>query len=151
MLIREAGLADINGVDKICDASGRSRWSPNLLEVKHDRQVLIAEVEGKVIGVAKTHFHDDSAGDVPGGHFLGGIVVASEYRRQGVATALTKERLDWIWSVAGTAYYFANEHNIASIRMHEGFRFRELGRFANIHGVTADDGQSCLILFEASR
>lgn len=150
MLIREASLADINGVDEICDASGRSRWSPNLLEVKQDRQVLIAEVEGKVIGVAKTHFHEDSGGDVPGGHFLGGIVVAPAHRRQGVATALTKKRLDWIWSVAETAYYFANEHNIASIRMHEGFGFRELGRFANIHGVTADDGQSHLILFEAS-
>ncbi|WP_299169738.1 GNAT family N-acetyltransferase [uncultured Arthrobacter sp.] len=151
MLIREAGLADIIGVDEICDASGRSRWSPNLLRVKQDRQVLVAEVEGKVIGVAKTHFHEDSGGDGPAGHYLGGIVVAREYRRQGVATALTKKRLDWIWSVAGTAYYFANEHNIASIRMHEGFGFRELGRFANIHGVTADDGQSYLILFEAHR
>lgn len=151
MLIREAFLADIKGVDEVCDASGRSRWSPNLLEVKQGRQVLVAEVEGKVVGVAKTHFHEESAGDVPGGHFLGGIVVAPEYRRRGVATALTKNRLDWIWSVAGTAYYFANEHNIASIRMHESLGFRELGRFANIHGVTADDGKPDLILFEASR
>lgn len=151
MLIREATLADINGIDEVCDASGRSRWPAKLLVAKKDRLVVVAKIEGKVVAVAKTHFHGDSKGEVPGGHYLGGIVVAPHRRRQGVATALTKKRLGWIWSVAGTAYYFANEHNTASIRMHAGFGFRELGRFANIHGVTADDGQSNLILFEASR
>lgn len=151
MLIREAVLGDIKGVDEVCDSSGRSRWSPNVLEVKQDRLVVIAEVEGKVLGVAKTHFHQDSEGDLPAGHYLGGIVVAPEYRRRGVATALTRKRLDWVWAVAGTAYYFANEHNIASIRMHEGLGFRELGRFASIRGVTADGGRSKLILFAASR
>jgi aminoglycoside 6'-N-acetyltransferase I len=150
MLIREAAFIDLDGVDEVCDASDRSHWPPNLLKVKQDRLVVVAEVEGKVVGVAKTHFHEDSEGDVPAGHYLGGVVVAPEHRRLGVATALTRKRLDWIWSVAGTAYYFANEHNSASIKMHEGFGFRELGRFANIHGVTADDGQSNLILFEAS-
>lgn len=149
-MIREASSGDLKGVDEVCDVSGRSRWSANLLELKQDRLVLIAKVEGKVIGVAKTHLHAEPDGDVPAGHYLGGIVVTPEYRRRGMGTALTKKRLDWIWSVSQTAYYFANGHNTASIRMHERFGFRELGRFSSIRGVTADGGRSKLILFKAS-
>lgn len=35
--------------------------------------------------------------------------------------------------------------------MHETLNFRPVARFSEIHGVTADDGPSELILFEASR
>jgi aminoglycoside 6'-N-acetyltransferase I len=35
--------------------------------------------------------------------------------------------------------------------MHEALGFRCAGRFAAIHGVTADKGASELLLFEASR
>jgi aminoglycoside 6'-N-acetyltransferase I len=59
--------------------------------------------------------------------------------------------MEWIWSRASSAYYFANEHNRASITMHEALGFRPIARSAAIHGVTADDGTSELILFEATR
>ena len=77
-------------------------------------------------------------------------MVDPSYRRQGVASALTAARLDWIWSQDDHAYYFANEQNTASIRLHAKFGFCALGSFSTIHGVTADNGQSKLILFEAS-
>jgi hypothetical protein len=64
---------------------------------------------------------------------------------------LTWARLEWIWSRAPVAYYFTNEHNTASIRMHETLNFRPEARFSEIRGVTANDGRSELILFEASR
>jgi RimJ/RimL family protein N-acetyltransferase len=80
---------------------------------------------------------------------LGGVIVSCSYRRHGVASALTRSRLEWIWSQSGTAYYFANEHNTPSITMHEGFGFHPIGRFPSIQGVTADGGRSELILFEA--
>ncbi|GAA4036802.1 hypothetical protein GCM10023063_22150 [Arthrobacter methylotrophus] len=60
-------------------------------------------------------------------------------------------RREWIWSRASSAYYFANEYNTASIRMHKALGFLAVARFAEIHRVTADDGRSELILFEASR
>jgi aminoglycoside 6'-N-acetyltransferase I len=144
-------MDDINGVIDVCNASDRSRWAANLLEVQQDRLVVVAEAEGKVVGVAKTHFHEEPEGDAPAGHYLGGIVVTPGYRRQGVASALTRRRLEWIWTDSRSAYYFSNEHNTASIRMHERFGFRRLGRFSSIRGVVADDGDSDLILFEASR
>lgn len=78
-------------------------------------------------------------------------MVAPGFRRRGVGSALTRARLEWIWSGASIAYYFTNEHNTASIRMHETFNFRPVARFPEIRGVTADDGRSELIFFEASR
>ncbi|WP_404502170.1 GNAT family N-acetyltransferase [Arthrobacter sp. GAS37] len=76
---------------------------------------------------------------------------ASEFRRRGIGSALTRARSEWIWSQAPIAYYFAKEHITASIRMHETLGFRPVARFPAIRGVTADDGRSELILFEASR
>jgi aminoglycoside 6'-N-acetyltransferase I len=64
--------------------------------------------------------------------------------------ALTRSRLEWISSQSGTAYYFAKEHNMASIRIHEALGFHPIGRFPSIHGVTADGARSELVLFEAS-
>lgn len=78
-------------------------------------------------------------------------MVRPSHRQHGVASALTHARLEWIWKHADHAYYFANEHNTASIRLHEIFGFCALGSLSTIHGVTADNGQSKLILFVASR
>ncbi|BAS14204.1 hypothetical protein AHiyo8_25070 [Arthrobacter sp. Hiyo8] len=78
-------------------------------------------------------------------------MVAPGFRRRRVGSALTLARLEWIWSRASIAHYFANEHNAASIRMHDALGFRPVARFSESRGVTADDGRSELILFAASR
>ncbi|MFC3299362.1 GNAT family N-acetyltransferase [Arthrobacter agilis] len=150
MLICPATSDDVEGARGISAASGRDAWSVEMLSITPKRLVLAAEVAGELVGVAKTHFHAYPDGDAPGGHYLGGVMVKPSSRRQGVASALTSARLGWIWSRAGHAYYFANEHNIASIRLHEAFGFHALGNFSAIHGVVADDGQSDLVLFMAS-
>ncbi|MGO4432633.1 N-acetyltransferase family protein, partial [Paenarthrobacter sp. RAF9] len=113
--------------------------------------VLVAVAQGEIVGVAKTHHHPVPGGSSPAGHYLGGVVVAPEFRRQGIGSALTRGRLDWIWSYASAAYYFTNENNTASIRMHEALSFRPIARFPEIRGVTADDGRSDLILFGTRR
>jgi aminoglycoside 6'-N-acetyltransferase I len=151
MQIREATLDDLGHVTAVCDASGRTRWTSEMIAPRNDRVVLVAVTQGEVVGVAKTHFHADSDGSSPAGHYLGGVVVAPGFRRRGVGLALTRARLEWTWSRASIAYYFTNEHNTASIRMHETLNFRPLARFSEIRGVTADDGRSELFLFEASR
>ena len=113
--------------------------------------MLVAVTQGEVAGVAKTHLHPNPEGSAPAGHYLGGVVVAPAFRRRGVGSALTRVRLEWIWSRDSVAYFFTNEHNTASIRMHETLNFRPVARFSEIRGVTADDDRSELILFEASR
>lgn len=150
MLIRQATSDDVEGVRGISVASGRDAWGVEMLSTTPERLVVAAEVAGELVGVAKTHFHAYPDGDAPAGHYLGGVMVKPSHRRQGVASALTSARLEWIWSQAGHAYYFANEHNTASIRLHEAFGFHALGNFSAIYGVIADDGQSDLVLFAAS-
>lgn len=151
MQIREATPDDLGQVLALCDASGRTHWTSEMIAPRNDRVVLVAFIQGEVAGVAKTHFHAGSDGNSPAGYYLGGVVVAPAFRRRGAGSSLTRARLDWIWLRASTAYYFTNEHNTASIRMHETLNFRPLARYTKIRGVTADDGRSELILFEASR
>ncbi|WP_370874537.1 GNAT family N-acetyltransferase [Pseudarthrobacter defluvii] len=87
----------------------------------------------------------------PAGHYLGGVIINPNFRRRGIGSALTRVRMEWMWSRSSTVYYFANEHNTASIRMHETLGFQAIGRFAQIRGVTADEGRSELVLFQACR
>lgn len=122
-----------------------------MIAIRSDRVVLVAVTEDEVVGVAKTHLHPNPDGNAPTGHYLGGVEVAPGFRRRGMGSALTRARLQWIWSRDSTAYYFTNEHNTASIRMHEALNFWPVARFSEIRGVTADNGRSDLILFEASR
>jgi aminoglycoside 6'-N-acetyltransferase I len=149
MQTREATLDDLVHVHVVCDASDRTRWTSEMIAPRSDRVVLVAVMQGEVVGVAKTHLHPDPDGGAPAGHYLGGVVVAPGFRRRGVGSALTRARLEWIWSRASVAYYFTNELNAASIRMHETLGFRPVARFSEVRGVTADDGRSELILFEA--
>jgi aminoglycoside 6'-N-acetyltransferase I len=151
MQIREANLGDLEHVDAICDASGRARWTPEMVAPISERVVLIAAIQDEIVGVAKTHFHGEPDGEAPAGHYLGGVVVSSNSRRRGIGSALTRARVEWIWSRSSSVYYFANEHNTASIRMHEVLGFQFVSRFAEIRGVTADDGRSELVLFQACR
>lgn len=151
MQIRECTLDDLAQVNSLCDASERKRWTSDMIAPRRDRVVLVAVADGEVIGVAKTHFHSDPEGRSPAGHYLAGVVVASGFRRRRVGSALALARLEWIWSRASIAHYFANEHNTASIRMHDALGFHPVARFSEIRGVTADDGRSELILFAASR
>jgi aminoglycoside 6'-N-acetyltransferase I len=120
-----------------------------MLLQRSDRIVLVTVIGGEVIAAAKTHFHPAPDGAAPAGHYLGGVVVAPGYRRRGIGSALTRARVEWIGARAASAYYFANEHNTASVRMHESLGFRPIGRFRSVHGVTADEGRSELVLFEA--
>ncbi|GHG54431.1 hypothetical protein GCM10012320_25680 [Sinomonas cellulolyticus] len=121
-----------------------------MLVSSKDSVVLAAVSDDQVVGIAKTHFYEEPVGAAPAGHYLGGITGAPESRRLGIGSALTRARLEWIWTQSSTAYYFANEHNIASIQMHEALGFQPKGRAKEIRGVREDNGRAELILFEAS-
>ncbi|MBD7993917.1 GNAT family N-acetyltransferase [Arthrobacter sp. Sa2CUA1] len=151
MQIREATLDDLEHVAAVCDAGGRPRWTSAMIVPRDQRVVLVAVMQGAVVGVAKTHHYLGPEDNAPAGHYLGGVEVAPEFRRRGIGSELTRVRLELIWAWASAAYYFTNEHNTASIRMHETHAFRPVARLREIRGVTADDGRSELILFEASR
>lgn len=90
----------------------------------------------------------DAAADcAPAGYYLVGLAVGSECRRQGVGTALTVARLDWVGQLASQAWYFANAGNVASMRLHERLGFREVTRAFSFPGVSFAGGVG--ILFRA--
>lgn len=148
MQIREATLGDLGNVGAICDASDRARWTSEMITPLSERIVLVATIQDEVVGVAKTHFHGEPDGKVPG-HYLGGVVVPPNSRRRGIGSALTRAHMEWIWTRSSTVYYFANEHNVAPIRMHQALGFQSVGQFPAIRDVRADDGRSELVLFQA--
>ncbi|MFE5837436.1 GNAT family N-acetyltransferase [Arthrobacter sp. NPDC056493] len=151
MQIREANLDNLERAGVICDASDRARWTREIVAPISERAVLVAAIQDEIVGVAKTQFHGEPDGEAPTGHYLGGVIVSPNSRRRGIGSALTRARVEWIWSRSSSVYYFANEHNTASIRMHEALGFQFAGRFAEIRGVSADDGRSELVLFQACR
>lgn len=81
---------------------------------------------------------------VPAGWYLGGLIVTPSWRRRGIASRLTRERLDWTATRARVAYYFTNERNRPSIDLHARFGFVEIARDVKVPGVTFNGGVGLL-------
>ena len=94
-----------------------------------ERAMWVGSIGGEVVGIGLAcHYRGDREQPVhpaPAGWYLLGRGVSPDYRRLGVATALTQARLDWMRSRGATsAYYFQDADNAASLRAHESFGFR---------------------------
>lgn len=149
-LLREARADDLAAVAGLCLDSGAAPWTAGMIAADPARTVVVATVGGELAGVAKTHHHPEADAEAPAGHYLGGILVARQRRRRGIGTMLTTARLDWIWDRTDTAFYFANEHNAASIELHKRLGFEPIATAPSFHSVRAD-GLSQLVLFSANR
>ena len=160
-LIRPALENDVALMAGVEVAAGRassstaSRFEAAICSAINDarRLVLVAETPADlprnpgsaVVGWAKTHFHDHSAGPAPAGYYLAGITVAPGFRRRGVAVALTDARLEWIWARSDEAWYVVNASNAASLKLHQRWGFREVARAYGFHEVTFDGGEGLLL------
>lgn len=134
----------------VCATLGRPAWPERAFEERVDRLALVATHEGRVVGFAKTHHHLEADGVAPAGHYLGGVVVADQWRRRGIGLLLTRDRLDWIAHRASEAFYFTNEHNAASIALHDRFGFRFVTALPTIRGVSADDSHALIRLYRSA-
>jgi len=118
------------------------------MESTDDGLLLVAELNSEVIGFARVKYFKPApaspANICPEGWYLTGIIVAPEYRRRGMASALTQARLDWIAQRADQAYYFANAKNRVSIELHERFGFVEFTRDFVYPDVTFTGGEGIL-------
>jgi aminoglycoside 6'-N-acetyltransferase I len=108
--------------------------------------VVVAFLEGGIVGWGKTHFWSYADGPAPVGHYLGGVTVIPDLRRRGVARALTQARLDWIWNRADTAWYVVNSANNASIDLHRRWGFTEIARAAQFHTTSFTGGVGLLLM-----
>ena len=147
-IIRPAELAE---TDRLADVSRlvRGAGGPDQRGPIMDPNccVIVAELEGTIVGWAKTHHHDEASGPAPAGHYLGGVNVHPAFRRRGIGAALTQDRLEWISGRAPEAWFFTNARNSVSVALHARFGFVEVSRAGEFHGTTFDGGVG--ILFHA--
>ena len=150
MIIRQAAPADLTAINQVHSSSGRPVWDAEAL-VDPDRFVAVALLGALLVGAGKTHFFAEPDDPAPRGHYLGGVTVHPDHRRLGIGRALTRARMDWVWSLSDRAYYFTDDHNAASILMHATLGFEEIARAPAIRQRRADHPNGNLILFHAVR
>jgi ribosomal protein S18 acetylase RimI-like enzyme len=113
----------------------RQRFEANLQDV--DRQFFVALHGESVIGYGHTVHYlrpEDAGPDAsPSGYFLSGLLVAPNFRRDGVGTGLTVARLDALREETDEVFYVANPENIATIELHKRLGFVELGSVERDH------------------
>jgi ribosomal protein S18 acetylase RimI-like enzyme len=119
--------------------------------IGRSRVLLVAELDGAVVGFGKIQYREGDAapvnGELPGGWYLAGVIVDPRFRRRGVGTKLTAARIRWIADRDSAAYYFANARNRVSIALHAAFGFAEIGRAPAFGDVSFVGGEG--ILFRA--
>ncbi len=105
------------------------------------RQMFVAKANGQVIAygrVAETAA-DEAAPDTPAGCYLSGLLVERAWRRQGIATALTRARLRWVFARTDEAFYVTGADNIASLHLHAALGFQEMKRFGSDRSAAGVD------------
>ncbi|HKN64205.1 MAG TPA: N-acetyltransferase [Gaiellaceae bacterium] len=151
----EADLEDSAALACLAEPERSSReWIASLrrnLE-SPDQLLVVAESRGAIVGYGRARAFepgpDAPADSAPGGYYLTGVFVLPEQRACGIATALTRARLDWIRERASAAWYFANVRNTASIELHRRFGFEEVSREFSFPRLRFEGGEG--ILFRLS-
>ncbi|UYM07516.1 GNAT family N-acetyltransferase [Solicola gregarius] len=104
----------------------------------------VGTIDDGVVGFGLIRELTFDEGSPPDGLYLGGVVIAEAWRRQGLAYALTAARLEWARERSDVVWYFANARNRASIALHDRFGFEEHTRDVRVPGVTFTGGEGVL-------
>ncbi len=123
-------------------------WAERLaLSAEAGQELFVAECDGQIVGYGGVGWHDpDVLGgrNVPAGWYLSGCVVDPNRRRQGIGSALTRARMDWVFDRAESIYYVVNATNQASIDLHSKQGFEEVTSDFFFPGVTFVGGHGVL-------
>jgi ribosomal protein S18 acetylase RimI-like enzyme len=105
------------------------------------RQMFVAKANGRVIGYGRVaEMAADEAGPgTPAGCYLSGVLVEPAWRRRGIATALTRARLRWVFARTDEAFYVTGADNIASLHLHAALGFQEMKRFESDRSAAGVD------------
>ncbi len=152
-VIRPAAGADLPGTAHLAVA-GRggehAQWRALFAAYLDDPDacLLLAETGGQVVAYGRARRFDPPpdapANTAPAGYYLTGLLVALEYRRQGIGEQLTRARMAWTAERATEIWFFANAANRASLLLHHGLGFREVTRDFTYPGVTFTGGVGVL-------
>ena len=149
MRIRQALPDELAAINAVHQACGRRDWDATVMAEPGGPFVAVALVDDAIVAAGKTHHQTTPESGAPVGFYLGGVSVHPDHRRCGIGRALTRARIDWVWGLSDTVYYFTDDTNVASIRLHAEFGFTEIARLPTILGAQAN--HESLILFRAVR
>ena len=90
---------------------------------------------GRVTGLAA----GEAGPGTPAGHYLSGVLVDPAWRRRGIALALTRARLCWVFARADEVFYVAGADNTASLHLHAALGFQEVKRFGSERSAAGVD------------
>ena len=125
-----AALAELGEAHSGVPGGWRKRFEADLSG--DDRVLVVAGVEGSLAGYGRVRWFSPSprtpAGTAPVGWYLGGLVVAPEWRGCGVGAALTRMRVEWVSERADEVWYYANARNVVSLALHAAVGFEEVTR-----------------------
>jgi ribosomal protein S18 acetylase RimI-like enzyme len=150
--IRRATTDDIERLVALAGAHGRD---PQFMRrgfrrdvSTRDRLVLLAEVEREPVAYGRLSLFKPAADAppnvAPAGYYMGGLLVASAWRRRGIAEALTRARIAWTFERAAAAWYFTNARNQASLALHAKVGFVEVTRDFSFPNVSFEGGEGVL-------
>lgn len=110
------------------------------------RQMFVAKANGQVLAYARVAelAADEAAPGTPAGCYLSGVLVEPVWRRRGIATALTRARLRWVFARTDEAFYLTGADNIASLHLHAALGFQEMKRFGSERSAAGVDVLSWL-------
>jgi aminoglycoside 6'-N-acetyltransferase I len=116
------------------------------------RQMFVAKANDHVIAYGRVAelAADEAAPGTPAGCYLSGVLVEPAWRHRGIATALTRARLRWVFARTDEAFYVAGADNIASLHLHAALGFREVKRFRSERSAVGLDVLSRLTRAAAS-
>ncbi len=150
--MRLAGGGDLAALAQLAEAhSGVSGgWTERFeADLSGDGRVLVvAGVERSLAGYGRVRWFSPSprspADTAPAGWYLGGLVVAPEWRGCGAGAALTRVRLEWVAERADEVWYYANARNVVSLALHAAVGFEEVTRDFSVPGVSFEGGVGVL-------
>ena len=130
-----------SGVQRVAPGDRGVQFASDITD--DSRQMFVAvKVNGLVIAygrVMESAAGRETAPGTPAGYYLSGVLVAPAWRRRGIATALTRARLRWVFARADEAFYVAGADNIASLHLHTALGFQEMKRFPSDRSAAGVD------------
>jgi ribosomal protein S18 acetylase RimI-like enzyme len=103
--------------------------------------MFVAKANGQVIGYGRVAelAVGKAAPGTPAGCYLSGVLVEPIWRRRGIATALTRARLRWVFDRTDEAFYVTGADNSAALHLHAALGFQEIKRIASDRSAAGVD------------
>lgn len=110
------------------------------------RLVVTAKVAGETVGYANAAFLPGHPVDrAPAGYYLTGVTVDAAWRRRGIATQLTRRRMEWVGERDAAVWCFVSARNQASLDLHRELGFEQVRSGPAFQGVRFTGGAGLLL------